>query len=241
VTVKPKPVSRPWWNYVRFSLRALIVLVLLIGAGLGWLVRSAHVQRDAVAAIRRAGGGVTYDWEWNSGKCATGGEPWAPKWLVGLIGVDYFAHVTSVWLLPVPTDGTIVEVGHLTQLERLQLIGGIASDGGLIHLKGLTKLSGLSLSNNQVSDAGLVHLNGLTKLSDLDHSYNQVSDAGLVHLKGLTKLSVLDLERTQITDAGLAHLNGLSELRNIGLTGTRVTQSGVQELQKELPNAQILP
>jgi len=91
MTVKPKPLSRPWWNYVRFSLRALIVLVLLIGAGLGWLVRSAHVQRDAVAAIRRAGGSVSYDWEWNNGKSVPGGKPWAPKWLVDLVGIDYYA------------------------------------------------------------------------------------------------------------------------------------------------------
>ena len=40
VTIKPKPLSRPWWNYVRFSLRALIV-VFLIGLCLGWLVRKA--------------------------------------------------------------------------------------------------------------------------------------------------------------------------------------------------------
>jgi hypothetical protein len=37
------------------------------------------------------------------------------------------------------------------------------------------------------------------------------------------------------------HLNGLTKVRNIDLTGTRVTQIGVQGLQKELPNAQILP
>ena len=154
MTVKPKPLSRPWWNYVRFSLRALIVLVLLIGAGLGWLVRSAHVQRDAVAAIRRAGGSVSYDWEWNNGKSVPGGKPWAPKWLVDLIGVDYFGHVTSVWLQPAPTDGAIVEVGHLTQLERLQLVVGFVSDGELAHLKGLTKLSNLCLSNCQRRRAG---------------------------------------------------------------------------------------
>ena len=120
MTAKPKPLSRPWWNYVRFSLRALIVLVLLIGCGLGWPVRSAHVQRDAVAAIRRAGGNVLYDWEWNNGKSIARGKPWAPRWLTDLTGVDYFDHVTSVWLQPVPTDGAIVEVGHLTQLDPKQ-------------------------------------------------------------------------------------------------------------------------
>ena len=45
----------------------------------------------------------------------------------------------------------------------------------------------------------------------------------------------------RLSDAGLAHLNGLTKLRYIDLTGIQVTQRGVQELQKELPNAQILP
>ena len=241
MTVEPKPLSQPWWNYVRFSLRALIVLVLLIAAGLGWLVRSAHVQRDAVAAIRRAGGSVSYDWEWNNGKSVPGGKPWAPKWLEDLIGVDYFAHVTSVWLQPAPTDEAIVEVGHLTQLERLQLVGGFVSDRELAHLKGLTKLSNLSLSNNPVSDAGLAHLKGLTNLKSLQISGTKVTDAGLAHLKGLTKLSALTLGVTQVSDAGLAHLKGLTNLTILFLLDTQVTQSGVQALQKELPNAQILP
>ncbi len=47
------PVSRPWQRFLRFSVRGLIVLVLVIGAGLGWIVRSAQVQREAVAAIER--------------------------------------------------------------------------------------------------------------------------------------------------------------------------------------------
>jgi hypothetical protein len=40
----PKTISRPWRRYLRFSVRGLIVLVLLIGAGLGWTVRSARIQ-----------------------------------------------------------------------------------------------------------------------------------------------------------------------------------------------------
>ena len=79
-------------------MRGLIVLVVIIGAGLGWIVREAHVQRDAVEAIRKAGGSVTYDWEWTGRHRIPGGKPWAPTWLVDLIGFDYFGHVTSVWL-----------------------------------------------------------------------------------------------------------------------------------------------
>ncbi len=225
MTVKPKPLSLPWWSYVRFSIRGLIVLVLLIGAGLGWLVRSAHVQRDVVAAIWRAGGSVFYDSEWNNGKSVPGGKPWAPKWLVGLIGVDYFGHVTSVWLQPAPTDGAIVEIGHLTQLERLQLVQGFVSDGELAHLKGLTNLSNLLLGN--VSDAGLAHLKGLTELKGLKLGGTQVTDAGLAHLKGLTKLEVLQLGAAQVTDAGLAHLKGLTKLRRSSSTAIGSVPSGV--------------
>ena len=36
----------------------MIVLVLVFGGWLSWTVRNAHIQRDAVAAIRMAGGVV---------------------------------------------------------------------------------------------------------------------------------------------------------------------------------------
>ncbi len=59
------PASRPWRRYLRFSVRGLIVLVLVIGVWLGWLVRSARIQRDAVAVLDRDQVSVSYDWEWN--------------------------------------------------------------------------------------------------------------------------------------------------------------------------------
>jgi hypothetical protein len=99
---------------VRFSVRGLVLLVLVIGAGLGWLVRSAQIQREAVAAIKKVGGRVRYEWEWSNGKYTAGRKPWAPQLLVDLVGVDYFGHVTDVsfssWMA---TDAAIVQVGRL--------------------------------------------------------------------------------------------------------------------------------
>jgi spermidine synthase len=46
----------PWLRRLRFSLRGLIVLVLVIGGGMGWMVhtaRDARVQRATVAAIKQ--------------------------------------------------------------------------------------------------------------------------------------------------------------------------------------------
>jgi hypothetical protein len=43
------------------SVRGLTILVLVLGAGLAWVIRPASMQRDAVTAIQRLGGNVTYD------------------------------------------------------------------------------------------------------------------------------------------------------------------------------------
>ena len=70
------PVSRPWRRFLRFSVRGLMVVVLVFVAGLGWLVREARIQRDAVAAITKAGGTVYSDWEWSDGKHVPTGRFW---------------------------------------------------------------------------------------------------------------------------------------------------------------------
>jgi len=41
-------------------------MVLVLGAWLGWFVRNARIQHDAVAAVERAGGSVAYDIDWRN-------------------------------------------------------------------------------------------------------------------------------------------------------------------------------
>ena len=96
------PVARPWRRFLRFSVRGLIVAVLLIGVWLGWIVRNARIQREAVAAVESAGGIVFYDLELTKGELILGGKPWMPLWLVGFIGLDYLVGVTEVDLNPMP-------------------------------------------------------------------------------------------------------------------------------------------
>jgi Leucine-rich repeat (LRR) protein len=216
----------------------LIVFVIVFGAGLGWIVRQAHIQRDAVVAIEQAGGTVSYNWEWNYGKSFPRGVPWVSSRLVEFTGVDFFGHVTAVESSR-NTDTTLTEIRRLNQLQRLWLNDAFLTDAGLVHLKGLTNLSDLWLDGTQVTDAGLVHLKGLTKLSALNLNGTQVTDAGLVHLKGLKKLSRLWLIDTRVTDAGLMHLKGLTKLSTLGLYGGRVTDAGVDELKRSLPSLEI--
>jgi hypothetical protein len=260
------PVPGRWQRFLRFSVRGLIVLVLVIGAGLGWLARSARVQREAVAAIKSARGSVAYDWAFYNGRIIRNAKPWGPRWLVNFIGVDYFGHVTAVRLVTSSTkiNEPIVHVGRLTELQRLDLVSRSIRDADLSHLKGLTMLSRLNLHmtritdaglvnlkalNNlselwldgtQLTDAGLVHLKGLTKLTKLDLSYTRVSDGGMTHLIGLANLSELGLAATEVTDAGLARLKGLTKLSKLDLSNTRVSEVGVNELQQTLPSLTII-
>ena len=88
------PVLRRWRRLLRFSMRSLIILVLVIGGGMGWLVRSARLQRAAVAAITSAGGTVEYDWQ----ASGAGAPSWLSGWLAEHIGTDYLGRVSNVWL-----------------------------------------------------------------------------------------------------------------------------------------------
>ena len=54
-----EPASRSARRYLRMSVRGTIVLVLAVGGLLGWIVRSAAIQRDAVAASGRVRSSAT--------------------------------------------------------------------------------------------------------------------------------------------------------------------------------------
>ena len=218
--------SRNWRHRLRINLRGLIVLVLVIGALLSWLVRSARVQHEAVAAIQKVGGKVGYNWE-RKKQWIRGGRPWAPRWLVQTLGVDYFGHVAVVIMsLPDPPDEVLIHIGNLDQLEELLLYKSSLNDEMLLHLEGLCNVRNLQLNwsdsvgTARISDAGLEHLMNLTNLEDLNLNYTQITDAGLIRLGRLTKLKSLGLEGTQITDAGLVHLKSLTKLAYLVLSGT---------------------
>ena len=225
--------SRPWWSYVRYSLRGMIVLILLVGGVLGWIVHSARVQRVAIATIRRAGGSVWYDWQLKNGRVNRNGKLVWPKWLVDQLGVDYFGHVVSVLLGEQGSDRELAHVGRLSQLKYLSLNRSRVTDAGLRSLEGLTHLEELSLRETAVTDPGLVHLRRLAQLKQLDLSLTEITSTGLVHLVGLNQLTDLSLRATQIDDHGMTHLEKLSNLQRLDLTNdTRITDAGLAYLKR---------
>jgi len=209
---------KPAWaigrRRLQVSVRAMIILVLALGAWLGWITRCARVQCDSVAAITRSGGFVCYDERLWSPRQSEGSGLLRPKWLVDLIGVDYLSHVTEVALDRRATDSDLIQIGRLAGLERLSISGSSITDAGLRHLRGLTTLRQLFLHDTPISDDGLAHLNGLA------------------HLQLLT------LVDTGVTDAGLPYLRGLRGLQEVDVPGS-ISDRGIQGLQNDLPGVKI--
>ena len=240
------PVSRPWQRYLRFSVRGMIVVVLVSGGGLGWfahLARQARIQRNAVAAITKLGGSALYDWQFEGNQLRlkkgtniiSNEVPGWPKWLVDRLGVDTFGSVTQVSFRRLPMepspdefDEVLAQIGQLSRLKFLTFIDAPVTDAGLAHLEGLSNLESFMLrGRNEVTDAGVAHLARMTTLKGLYLENSRISDAGLSYVSGLTGLETVNLGGTQIGDAGLAHLNRLTRLENLGLDGTKVTDAGL--------------
>ena len=183
-----EPVSRPWRTYLRFSVRGQIVLVLAIGTGMGLAVRSAQVQRDAVAAIENAGGYVRYCSE------TSNGMSWWRRWLFFHLDLDYRHYIDTVYYARVRNDAAMAHAGRLAGIVILEAGQSWVTDAGLVNLGMLTNLSFLDLEESDVSDAGLIHLEGLTRLSTLGLRGTRVTDAGLEKLARLTNLRLLTTE-----------------------------------------------
>jgi hypothetical protein len=150
---------------------------------LGIKVRAKHRERETIKAIQEVGGSVYYDYECDPPGLGAALRPPGPAWLRMVLGDDFFADVSAVFLRD--TECT---------------------DSDLRHLREFLRLKSLSLKSRQITDDGLIHLAELRELESVALIITQLTDAGLVQLYGLTRLKELSLHNTQVTDAGVEEL-----------------------------------
>jgi hypothetical protein len=213
----PPKRKRRWY---RFSLRTLLLFVLVVGVGLGWLgskLQPLRNERRAAAEIEKLGGRVTR----------------------GLVNRGL---VLTRVQLEGPTDRWVRSVFGFPSafVNDVELKGTEAADRDLACLKDLPNLEFLTLDGTKITNDGLAHLAGLDNLLVLTLNNTQVGDAGMVHLRKLANLRILDLGRTRVTDAGIVQIEGLDELRQVNVAATKVTDRALNELQAALPQAENL-
>ena len=157
---KPKKRRRRWWQY---SLRTLFVLLTVFGVWLAWVVHRASEQRKAVEWVENMGGVVRYDYEFDDeGHLIDDGKSPGPKWLVELVGVDYFQEVIGV-------DLPYTQVNDLTPLVGLKSLRHLGLYNTPVRnvtpLAELMSLEFLVLNSTQVDDpTPLAKLTGLQEL-----------------------------------------------------------------------------
>jgi hypothetical protein len=197
------------------SLRALMLLIVVVAAWLGWICHRARVQREAVAAIEGAGGTVFYDWQLEPATLRLkAGSPY-PGWFRGHLGPGFFEEVIAVTVFE--AEGS--EMAHIGRFRHLQSLD----------------------VRGKVTDAGLAQITGLTDLRWLFLSDTGITDTGLATIASLTNLQALDLSNTRITNAGLARLAGLRRCQSIIVFDTKVTPEGIVAMKSKCPWMTIHP
>jgi internalin A len=216
---------------VRLSVRAMMALILILGAGLGWVVHRANVQRDAVAAIttprRNTRGRVYYDWQFSAGKFAVAARPRGPKWLRDALGPDMFDTVVIVTIEGENVDDEFLEnVGKLHGVEKVDLVGHAAPDltpAGMAQLWTLPRLKTLNTRGVAIPRGFVTGLAGRTGLRHLWLPQAAVTDDEMAIIGGFTDLEVLQLDGSNVTDRGFAHVANLKKLTILDMSGVRIT------------------
>jgi hypothetical protein len=186
-------------RWCQFSLRTLLLAVLMLSLPLSWLatkLEQARRQRKAIAMVTALDGVALYDYEYDVYFAEETGpyafetvepvSPW-PYWMRRLMGDD-FLHSVVLVCIPITdetqlTDDDIELLRALPRLRAIRLSYESASEPTLEGLKGLDSIEQLSLADSRVSDAALVHLETLTNLEHLDLRGTRVSPEGLKKLR----------------------------------------------------------
>jgi hypothetical protein len=228
-TTSATPPKRRWFRY---SMRTLLLVTTALCIWLGFKVEAARKQREAVAAIKKVGGYVDYDYDKK------------PHHLANYCGVDLLHSVISVRVFSKPDSPQelrelLPHLSHLPRLRKLSIINGRFRDVDLQHIAGLTELKSLELYSNAITGEGFKHLVGLKQLLEFECYSNPISDESIKPLAELKHLEWVYLGKTDLTDDCVATLTKMSELKHLFLETTGITWAGEQQLRSQLPNTKI--
>ena len=240
----------------QFSLRTLLIVLTALGIWLGLHVQRARKQKEAVAAVRKLGGWVHYDFQESpAGSRKFDGkiEPWLPRPVVSVFGEDFFFDVVEVNLVYSNDSGKREEnanfssqaLRHLTEFPKLRQLlmrKSQANDQELAVVGQLKNLEALYIWNAyNVGDKGVTHLIGLRELKTIHLDHSHITDESLRTLAALPSLEEMSLQNHRFTDKGLSYLTDKHSLRRlcVGLGGTQITDQGLIYL-KGLHNLELL-
>ena len=185
----------------RLSVRALMVVVIVLGSMFGLVIRHVRVQREVVVAIETAGGRVYWQRP-RFGSLPPRDLGWV-QWGMTRVIPSYFGPVVSVFFESTigkgPDDAVLEQIARLESVEEIDFSP---------YDSNLSKFP----SHTSVKDSGLVFLRRLPRLRRLNLSRTGISGPGLANLAGIDQLRELELWDVPTRDDDLGFLKGLVSL-----------------------------
>jgi hypothetical protein len=246
VTTSPPNTPKPRRRWLQFSLRTLMILVLVCAVPFGWLasrIDDARAERKSVAALSRIGAHVSYtsspslstDSRFDSSTQQSTAACRVDEWLdIRLFDRVVALHAEGLGrgVSPGQTlDSPIARVADLRQVQLINLDHSLVTDGDLVHLRPLRCLRTLYLWGTNVGDAGIGNIADLAEIRILGLQRSLITDAGVERLRGLKNLVTLNLAETRVTDKCVPDLAGLRKLAQLDLSYTQVTDVGLVHLR----------
>lgn len=129
-------------RWLQFTLRGLLVLMVLVSLAIAPLAWRAERQRRAVAVILATDGAVMYaDEETAASMPLVPPSPPGPAWLRRCIGDDYFRTVVSATFGRGATDESLAVCRDLPSLKHITIhLCPEISDAGMEHLHSMPEL-----------------------------------------------------------------------------------------------------
>ena len=213
----------------RFSLRGLLVFVLLLGAWLAFGVNRFSREKVAMTEVIKYGG--------------------RPGYRISVFYPFRYVNVVAFIKEDLGNEELRESVSHLQKLPHLSelvLIETSITDEGLVHLKKLQRLKKLNLFNNEISDEGIADLVGMENLRELDLSSTLVSDKGVLQLQTLEALRELSVsvgtphqipgQLPESPEKRQQREQAIAELQPAGV----ISQAAIARLKQKLPRCSIL-
>lgn len=231
----PEEARKPGKQWRQYTLRGLLVLVLVLSTPLGWLgyrLQRARSQKDALAKLQAIGGTYLYDWEpeFDVGGVECG--PPQPWWLIKLVGCDFFWDVKRIKICKNEiVDKDLAILREFPNTESLSLHSCQIGDEGILHLANLRDLRTLYLTKTHITDDGLEVLGDMVHLKELDLAGTPITGNGFAHLSEIATLNYLNLAFSDVNDNGVNHIKDLRHLESLSLIHTRISDQGLEYLK----------
>jgi hypothetical protein len=218
-------------TWLRFSLRALLIAITVLGAVLGLVGNEANrlrLHRQAERKIRELGGwygSITGD---------AYGASWGPAWCP-VIRDSLYGDFEYVWFNSTDNAGLrdedLAVLKHPPRLRDLQIVAPLLTDEAMVHVEKIESLRELTLYQTQITSRGLRRLRRIP-LEKLVIAGSAVTDETLEALEAFPNLRKLMISESSVTDVGLTQLAHVPNLEKLFLADNPICDSGMYSVAK---------